>query len=362
MVRAGAGGRAQPRWRRRRGFPSSLPARRRARAAPAAGLLPAAAGPGRAGPRGARAAAGGGRDDGGGRRRAGAQEGAVAARGGPIPLREPADLRRRLRGVGPGQQREPLLQHLGRLALRRLFPGRGGRRGRAGAPGGAEPAGQGGPAPLSPGGGHPGGAAAAAAGLRRQRRPGRPRPYGGRGGGGSGEGGLDAVAARRPTPSFQGWQRYEESGLPGAAVGMLAGGARSAAPGSGRGAATGGKPAHGPGPLLGLLPEPGLADLAGARAGRAGAGEPGRGGERGPRRGRVCLVTGIPSPAAQGSPRNEDRRCRAPAVAPLRCAAGSSSPPAGGESRWSAALRCALGLWDWGWDSPWLQGFLSSRG
>lgn len=60
--------------------------------------------------------AGGGRGHGRGRRGR-AEEGAGAARGGSRALREPAHLGRRVWRIGPGQRRESLLQHVGRLAL-----------------------------------------------------------------------------------------------------------------------------------------------------------------------------------------------------------------------------------------------------
>lgn len=50
-------------------------------------------------------------------------EGAVAARSGPLPLRELADFGRRVRGVGRRQQREPVLQHHRRLQLGQLCGG-----------------------------------------------------------------------------------------------------------------------------------------------------------------------------------------------------------------------------------------------
>lgn len=200
-----------------------------------------------------------------------------------------------------------------------------------------------------------------------------------------------------PPPHFKDGSGTRRAGCRGrgrrarAAVGMPARGARS-------GVATGEKPVHGPGCRLGCCPAPGLAG--GARqvppalsslfpgaaplSGRWCPG-PGAPGLESPaeavsgraRRGRVCLVTGFPSRAGLWPcPERRQRRVprgmstgaapsrvgvRAPAVAPLRCAAGSSSPLAAGESRGSPALRCALGLWDWNWDSPWLQGFLCSR-
>lgn len=60
--------------------------------------------------------AGGGRSHGRGRRGR-AEESSGAAGGSPRTVREPAHLRRRVRRVGPGQRREPLLQHLRSLAL-----------------------------------------------------------------------------------------------------------------------------------------------------------------------------------------------------------------------------------------------------
>ncbi|XP_063563730.1 piggyBac transposable element-derived protein 5 isoform X2 [Gorilla gorilla gorilla] len=124
--------------------------------------------------------AGGGRGHGRGRRGR-AEEGAGAARGCPRALREPAHLGRRVRRVRPGQRREPLLQHLGRLAL--LLGRLLGRRARA-------------------------------PGTPRGRPATAPRPGRTGVGGGRGRRGLERSAAGPPAPALRGHRRSHPKDAP----------------------------------------------------------------------------------------------------------------------------------------------------